>query len=361
MCVARRWGGFLALVMILSGCTSLQAPTTFEYFHDPDVDLTQEHVWPQAPENPRLRYLGSLVGEPNFPRNSTSKLLSGGQNFLKKLVGLNAKNRKQIILQRPQSGVVDSKGNILVTDVSRQAVYRFDPDHKTLDIWEYAAKGLRFESPIGVAVDGRDQVWVADSRLGFVIHLDREGSPLAQIGKDQLVRPTGLAIDREKEELYVADTARSLIRVFDLHGQMLRSFGERGEGDGQLNGPTFLAFRNHRLYVSDTLNARVQVFDPEGAWQGTFGKRGLYLGDLTRPKGVAVDQDENVYVVESFYDYLLIFNKQREFLLPVGGSGHQPGQFYLPSGVWLDQDQHVYVADMFNGRIEVFQRLMDIQ
>ncbi|RMH12512.1 MAG: 6-bladed beta-propeller, partial [Gammaproteobacteria bacterium] len=166
-----RVGLLLAMAMVMSGCSGLRAPATFEYFHDPDIDPFQEHVWPQPPEKPRLRYLGSLVGEPNFPRKSSSQLLSSGQNFLKKLVGLNAKHHHQIILQRPQSGVVDSQGNILVTDVSRQAVYRFSPASRTLNVWEYAAKDLRFVSPIGVAVDGRDQVWVADSRLGFVVQL----------------------------------------------------------------------------------------------------------------------------------------------------------------------------------------------
>jgi DNA-binding beta-propeller fold protein YncE len=70
-----------------------------------------------------------------------------------------------------------------------------------------------------------------------------------------------------------------------------------------------------------------------------------------------VDDEGNLYVVESYYDHLLIFDGEGRLLLPIGGTGKQPGQFYLPAGVWTDTHDRVYVADMFNGRVSVFQFL----
>ena len=61
--------------------------------------------------------------------------------------------------------------------------------------------------------------------------------------------------------------------------------------------------------------------------------------------------------VESYYDHLLVFDRDGRFLLPIGGAGHGPGQFFLPSGVWAGRGGRVYVADMFNGRVSVFQFL----
>jgi hypothetical protein len=57
-----------------------------------------------------------------------------------------------------------------------------------------------------------------------------------------------------------------------------------------------------------------------------IGTRGLGLGNLVRPKGVSVDGEGNVYVVESYYDSLLVFSPRGEFLLPIGGTGtrHRP-------------------------------------
>ena len=78
---------------------------------------------------------------------------------------------------------------------------------------------------------------------------------------------------------------------------------------------------------------------------------------MARPKGVAVGADGRVYVVESYYDHLLVFDPEGRFLMPIGGTGTDEGQFYLPAGVWTDSTGRVYVADMFNGRVAVFKEL----
>ena len=70
-----------------------------------------------------------------------------------------------------------------------------------------------------------------------------------------------------------------------------------------------------------------------------------------RPKGVAVDSQGRVYVVESYYDSLLVYSPSGEFLLPISGGGTAIGRFYLPAGVWVDASDQVFVADMFNGRV----------
>jgi DNA-binding beta-propeller fold protein YncE len=105
------------------------------------------------------------------------------------------------------------------------------------------------------------------------------------------------------------------------------------------------------------MNARVELFDLDGKPAGTLGRRGLFIGNLSRPKGVTVDSAGNVYVVESYYDSLLVFNGQGQFLMPIGGTGKEVGQFYLPAGAWSDAQGRVYVADMFNGRVVIFQFL----
>jgi DNA-binding beta-propeller fold protein YncE len=188
--------------------------------------------------------------------------------------------------------------------------------------------------------------------------LDAVGSPRAPIGRGLLKRPTGVARDARSDQLYVADTYAHDIKVFDATGALLRTIGRRGAGDGEFNFPTHLAFVNGELYVTDTLNSRVQVFAADASLPSRrLGARGLVLGNLVRPKGVGVDGEGNVYVVESYHDSLLVFSAQGEFLLPIGGTGTATGRFYLPAGVWVDARNRVYVADMFNGRVVLFQFL----
>jgi DNA-binding beta-propeller fold protein YncE len=105
------------------------------------------------------------------------------------------------------------------------------------------------------------------------------------------------------------------------------------------------------------MNSRVQVFTTDAEVKLKVGGRGLYIGNFVRPKGVAVDDEGNLYVIESLYDHLLVYDPNGRFLLSIGGTGQGVGQFYLPAGVWVDNKNRVFVADMFNGRVVVLQFL----
>ncbi len=376
------WGlmGVMLLPGLLSGCA--QTHSTLRY----EVPGAQQTVWPPAPEIPRYRYVGELTGEENIQRNE-SGIVASGLKALKWLVGLLSEKNQAVILQRPQAGMVDNNGRIYVTDVSRQAVYVFDEKAGSLQVWEMAEQNLRFEMPIGIAMGANGEVLVTDASLGQVFRLDSAGVPVGSFGKGLLKRPTGLARDALHGRVYVADSHLHQIRVFDDAGNVLATLGsgQRSEVPGEFNSPTHLSFADGKLYVADTLNARIQVLavdavammDPaaapdSGAAQTlavtspmglaakvlqVFGRRGLFVGDLVRPKGVTADAAGNIYVVESYYDHLLVFDSQGEFLLPIGGGGSGTGQFVLPAGVWGDQRDRIYVADMFNGRVVVFQYL----
>ena len=313
-------------------------------------------VWPPVPDKPRYRYVGQLLGEQNFPRQEQSF----GRRLLGWLAGLGSSKHQPLALQRPQSGLVTTDGRILVTDVGRSAVFAFDRHRSTVQIWEMAGARTRFVTPVGIVEGNNGQILVADADLGRIIRLDgQDGEPLGGFGGDVLERPTGLARDPVAGEIYVADSQAHKVQVFSDDGMWQRSIGQRGEGAGEFNGPTYVTLWHGTLYVTDTLNSRVQLFDTEGRYLRSVGRRGLYVGDMPRPKGNTVDKDGNLYVVESYYDYLLIFNDKGDFLLPIGGTGNTIGRFYLPAGVWSDDHDRIYVADTFNGRIVIFQYLGD--
>ncbi|MEW6312916.1 MAG: 6-bladed beta-propeller [Pseudomonadota bacterium] len=312
-------------------------------------------VWPPVPEVPRYMYVGDLIGENNFhhPGETASRSASGFWNWL---VGT-ADDVTPLGLQRPQSGTVDEEGRIYVTDSSRHGVYVFDNVRGELLLWNVAEPQVKFSSPAGIVLDEAGGAWVADAELGLVAHLNKDGAPLASIGKGQLKRPTGLARDPVNKWLYVADTNAHDVKVFDEAGRLIKTIGSHGEGEGKFNHPTHLAFSHGNLYVTDTMNNRIQIFDAEGRLLRKFGERGLFVGNLVRPKGIGVDDEGNIYVVESYYDHLLVFSKNGTLLLAIGGTGKEAGHFYLPAGVWVDRFNRVFVADMFNGRVAVFQFL----
>jgi DNA-binding beta-propeller fold protein YncE len=345
----------LLLPLLLGACA--EAPKSLYLSPTSGAGGDPALVWPSYGEVPRFAYAGELLGESNF-RVAEAGSDSRGRQLLAWIAGLDGEPEPQpLVLQRPQGGAVDAAGRIYVSDVSRQAIFVFDPAAGELLLWEWADDSHRFKAPVGVAVRADGEVLVADAELGRVVRLGPDGRPLGAIGKGDLSRPTGLALDPANGRLYVADTGDHRILVFGPGGRLERSFGRPGGGPDQLNAPTYLAVADGRVYVTDTLNARVQVFDEQGRLLSSIGQRGLYVGNLTRPKGVAVSREGLVYVVESYYDTLLVFDREGRFLMPIGGAGHAPGQFFLPAGVWLDERGQVYVADMLNGRVSIFQFL----
>lgn len=340
----------LLLPLVLTSCTST-GPKTLQL----QPETVHHRLWPATPEQPRYRYLGQLTGEKNFvEKNSQEGTIT---SVFKWLVGLDEKSQHQDMLQRPQGGMVDEKGRIYVTDISRGAVFVFDEVAGQLLLWQWAEPNVAFKAPIGIVKTNQGQILVADAELAQVYRLDANGKPIGFFGAGILQRPTGLAYDSVSQQIFVADGHAHNIKVFSLDGKLVKTIGRRGQGNGEFNGPTYLNFSNGRLYVSDTLNARIQVFDKTGQYQFTIGERGLYVGNLTRPKGVAVDQQNNIYIVESYHDHILVYDKRGRYLLPIGGTGKGVGQFFLPAGIWTDKNNRIFIADMFNGRVVVLQYL----
>lgn len=352
-----RCGAAAVAVSALASCTSLDSvslPKPGERTPTDSAQL-QSVVWPAPPEKARYKLNAVLIGE-----QTVAGPPSTGGSFLEDvasaITGIAIGNKKQKELMRPSSGLTLADGSVIVVDAGLKALVRFDFAKKELKIWGESAPNRAFKSPVAVVEDGQGGFLVTDSELGVVVRLGRDGKPQGEFGAGALTRPTGLARDPASGAIYVADSAKHVVKKFSAAGAVQATIGAPGQGLGQFNAPTFLSFASGRLYVSDTLNFRVQSFDANGASPMTFGKAGLYVGQFTRPKGVAVGGDGRIYVVESRQDHLLVFDPKGELLLPIEGRA-EFGAFYLPSGVWTDSRNRVYIADMFNGRVVVLEEL----
>jgi sugar lactone lactonase YvrE len=342
----------VACLAILAGCAGPQKIRgELRYLGGVPAD-GKMILFPPYPDLPRLAYGGELIGEANLqvePETSTR-----WKAFLRFLTGVGQEDRK-VELTRPQAVTTDAAGRIFVSDVGLAAVFVFDPAEGEVRVLTDAAEGLKFVAPTAMAVGPDGTIFVSDAEAGLVARIGPNGETFKPIGRGVLKRPAGVIFDKSQNRLIVADSAENTLKAFDLEGRLLMNIGKHGAGPGEFNRPTYLAIWKNELYVSDTFNARVQVLDLDSfAYLRSIGNRGIYVGQLTLPKGIALDLDGNLYVVESRNDHLLIFSRDGRFLLPIGGSGYGPDKFYLPSGLWADANNRIYMADMFNGRVVTF-------
>ena len=260
---------------------------------------------------------------------------------------------------RPYGIALDSLGRVIVSDPGVPAVHILDFEKQKYEQLR-GGKGQDFRSPMGVAVDAQDNIYVTDSALGIVFVFDSKGKHKSFIGQrvsraGYFQRPTGIAVDSAAKRLYVADTLGHKVYVLDLTGHVLSSFGERGLRPGQFNFPTEIVARGQELLVVDAMNFRVQTFSRDGGFVRSFGSLGERTGSLFRPKGLALDSEGNIYVADALLETVQVFNEQGRLLYFFGRSGAGLGEFQLPSGLCIDPRNRIYVADSLNQRIQIFQ------
>jgi len=96
---------------------------------------------------------------------------------------------------------------------------------------------------------------VEQARRGVSV-LSADGRRLAFVGYPTLERPAGIALDRARRLLYVADagtlqSAAHTVKVFGWDGSLVRAIGhEKGDGPWQFLFPTYVAVdANGRVYA----------------------------------------------------------------------------------------------------------------
>ncbi len=304
--------------------------------------------WVDQDGLPRVTYLETIRG---FQQTGTT--VSGA---LKSIVFGNQAQDNSI--KQPVAVTTAHDGRIAIADPGAPCVHLYIPsEQKYVKIFRAGKEDVR--TPVSVAFDEEFRLYVSDSARHAIYVFDREGvfvSAIKQAGKDALQRPTGLSYFPAKKLLFAVDTLAGKVLAFNTAGQLVFSFGGLGEQKGQLNFPTHIVVHpNGRVYVTDAMNFRVQVFDITGKPLSMFGHHGNGSGDMSLPKGIAVDRAGIIYLVDSLFDNVQMFDLAGNFLFTVGGSGMGYGEFWLPSGLHLDERDRLYVCDTYNHRVQIFQ------
>lgn len=312
-------------------------------------NLAPTIVWPEKPAQARVLYGGVIHDQSDLGINPS--WFSRLKDFLF--------GEQEVSLVKPMDMLVTKNETIYVVDPGVGGLHRFDTKESSYAVIRLE-KGRPMPSPVAVCL-GADGIYVSDSALGvFTVNSGDSYARSVQLNK-RPKQATGLAYSVRKKQLFVTDTAEHNIKVYDEHGQLVRTIGERGEKPGQFNYPTLLWLDSgDRLYVSDSLNFRIQIFSGEGEFLNLFGQAGNATGHHSRPKGVATDKYGHIYVVDALFHTVQVFDRTGRFLLNFGAHGGGYGEFWLPAGIFIDvETSRIYVADSYNKRVQVFNYVGD--
>ncbi|HTH48698.1 MAG TPA: 6-bladed beta-propeller [Candidatus Limnocylindria bacterium] len=118
--------------------------------------------------------------------------------------------------------------------------------------------------------------------------------------------------------------------------------GGRGVSPGQFNKPRSLVCdRNDNLYVVD-ITGRVQKFDPNGHWLLQWQ---MPQTDLGKPKGMGLDADGNIIVVEPHYMRVNHFTPEGKLVAQWGIKGTNAAEFILPRSIGLNSHGEFFVSE----------------
>lgn len=190
-----------------------------------------------------------------------------------------------------------------------------------------AANTSFLNRPLGMAMDSSGNIFIADSGNNVVRQVNSSAYITTLVptwvSAPPFVNPTSVAVDPTGQYIYIADVGNDVIWRFQRSNSIMTIFAGTGangySGDG---GPATLAMLNDaagvatdsagNVYIADTANSLIRVVTPNGIINTIAGKTISgrpdpgYSGDggpatsaqLFAPKSIYVAASGNIYVVD---------------------------------------------------------------
>ncbi len=318
------------LTLVLSACSGARKI--------PTISAENIRVYPEPPDKPRIQYLTSISNSKDIVKNR-----SGMHEFV---MG----KEKDISVSKPY-GIAFGNDKLYICDLDIKGLQVIDL--KAQSFKSFVPKGFgALKMPVNCFFDKEEnKLYVADSERKQIVVFDSTLQYVASLGGDSsIVKPVDVAVHGEK--IFVSDSRGKAIHVYDKSSlELIDKFPKLEKGqEGFLYMPMNINVTSDKLYVTDFGEFIVKTYSHEGEYLGSIGSFGRNIGQFVRPKGIATDREDNVYVVDAAFENVQVFNDVGELLLFFGGPYKTAGDMWLPANVIIDYDHNDYFKDfVFEG------------
>lgn len=279
-------------------------------------------------------------------------------------------------MKKAEGVAVAPDGAVIVLDTGNSRIHRVELANKL----KTAALPLNAAAKMSVVGPTRDWPVTATALAVYGESLYAylpQGGPFAVLGSDGKVQARfgaakgkggdvtrasgGLAVSR-KLGVFASDTAGSRLQRFTLEGQWKANIGE-SQGffdghakEGRISRPNGVAINDEgTVYVADTGNRRIDAFSPDGVFVFSIGpKVGNY--ELQEPVAVAWDKAGFLYFADKGLKKVFKCEPSGSFLAAWGEEGDGPGQFKAPASIAFDGQNYLYTLDAELRRVSVHTR-----
>jgi DNA-binding beta-propeller fold protein YncE len=269
---------------------------------------------------------------------------------------------------------VDSKGNLFVMIRGETPILVFDPEGR----FQYGfGKGL-FGNPHGLHIDTEDNLFCVDAKEHVVMKFSAAGELRMTLGNKGVPSDSGCVKGNFKSvkrgagpfycptkvttsntgDIFVTDGyGNARVHRFSSNGTLIKSWGEPGSKPGEFHLPHGIAVdENNKVYVADRENERIQIFDVDGKlkniWENIHRptaiciKKGLvYVSELGRRMYV----DNVLFKPDGSgpWSQVRIFDTEGVEQAKFGGpEGWTPGNFFAAHSLCVDHHESIYVGEV---------------
>lgn len=237
-----------------------------------------------------------------------------------------------------------------------------------------------FYSPIGLAFNSKDELFVTDLNNARVQKFSTDGTHLGgfDLPRDKPERKStiigGIVLDGD-DLIYLTYMNQHKVGVYRETGELVREWGRQGPGDGEFHQPGGIIFTpDGNLLIADQCNHRIQRLTKEGKFLGQWGGYGTDPGQFDGlgtkgsrfggPHFIARDSQGRLYTTEGIQGRVQQFTADGKLLATWGEKGDQPGGFgsyefgnlphtFGPIGIVIDRHDRVLVGSL-NDRVQFF-------
>ena len=285
--------------------------------------------FPPPPNPPRVQFLKSISSSKDVEKEKSRLWVSG----------FTAADMPKPIVK--PYGIAYNKDKLYVCDVQGNTVVIIDLFSETFDYLKGNLNYGKLKKPVNIAVDDAGNMYVVDTARKEVLMYDAAGSFIKTYGKEIAKKPVDVAI--HDTNLFILDLGDNDIKVIDMEsGDLVRSIGKSEEGKSLSMPTNFTIDNNGLIYITNVGSGNVIKLDVDGHFLGSFGKLGDAFGEFTRPKGIAVDGQNRMFVVDGGAQNVQLFAENQRLMMFFGNPPLKTGALNLPTGIALTTDHLDY-------------------
>jgi DNA-binding beta-propeller fold protein YncE len=209
----------------------------------------------------------------------------------------------------------------------------------------------------------RNEIYVADPRKGAIVIFNAKGMEIYRFGEEgNLGNFIDVAVKPDGNILILSRTAgKPTILVCNFKGEPLATLVLKNIPPDFSNiVPTHIVYRHQQIYLLDKTDLRLVVTDPDGLFKNGYDIGSLIKLDAkkrhaTEIAGFSVDREGNMLFTVPVLFSVFKLTPDRK-ISGFGRPGSAPGRFNVVGGIVADDKGYLYVADRLKSAVLIFDK-----